>query len=1125
MKNPSRSHSDGGKRQKRKKMATNPHLDKPGQKSSSKGVRLALHRFVENFLADAYNLVMPRLYKSIEDAAGKNEQVMHTDEVHYCQMIQFFMAFHRKKHKQACKKAAAAGEPLPTVDVAIVAATVRLQDVHYIKGLIMKYFNLFRTDNAGGALWSQRLHYAIRAMHELLVYLEMLHQSPDEEQKEFASSVMADLFYEAEFVETLPRIAKLFNPSKQSPGFARDVVLFNHLVLNLLKGLQQSTSFKLFMARKSKKKKKAAPPADGAAEGAAAAEPSLAAPGGDLDALFKEDGNAQPDEQDVSHGSEFEFDFDQFEERFADAKLIKMYTTVLKDYRSNSKELNHAVIKMYHRVYSPDKQDCRWIFYQLSVFLLFQTILNDPVTKADKKFSEVRGFVKAVVDSFFVDAEKYPPLFVEMLFWKQADDVREIALGPTKADQYRRKRSFKWTQQAEDKLRELYIEYHEDEDALAVITEKLQDAIEECSERNEASVRSKLRNMSLYLEPPAKWTKSELAELRELYESYVHAGDRNPLQTIVDDKVFPEKKNTVGKLRNQLKKMGVQVLSKGKSTAWTDDDVEVLQELHAEYKDVFTKISDIVDAVLDDTRLVGKTSGSVKAKLKELGLVKPASRPKRASRKEADDESDSAMSDGDSDAFEPENVQRRGGELDLDFVQSLEAAATSAKDKGVEALQQIAWLIDEMKECATSYDVGHRKGSHIGKTLRPLGDSYSIQPLVGMLGFIRELDSDSSSDSDSDDDDASKKKMVWEISPAVPGRRLREMCAVLQKICRPEAAEDGAPDDNIGDHGFTSTDEDEDVVAGDEGGPAAFGDEEDKEDEEATAAAAAAARKEAMKALAAKRGSKARPSGRAAPNRTAADDASEADVADTLSKPNSANVSPTEKRKGRRVWLDSDSDADSSSDSDVGEASAPTVAPSPNASVKTTKAAALLESDDSEDDDDAVAKSSQRPAAVPSKTNKRVLIDTDSEDSDSDVSQSGRVSKPSPPKKVRTDSDGHDAEESEDVGAWVGESEPLGSEAAVARGGSPGSHIPRVPEESVAQSEDVGAWAGETDTGVTSNTGVGKRPVLHDIESDDVGGWAGASETAAAETEATVPDTSMTSPSKRIRLDAEDSSE
>lgn len=507
---------------------------------------------------------------------------MHTDEVHYCQMLEFFMGFHRKKSDITRRKAKADKQEVPMLDVAIVASTIRLQDVHYIKKLMMKYFNLYREDNAGAVLWSQRLHHAVRAMHELLVYLERLNRSPDEEHREFASSVMADLFYEAEFIELLPKLAKGYNPAKQTPGFARDVILFNHLVLNLLKVLQQSSSFKLFMARKSKKRSKKSAQTEDRQDAKSDSKPVDAAVGNshvvgtDVDSLFKDDGDARPEEDSAQQrGTEFEFDLDQFEEKFADAKLIKTYCSVLKGYRSNLREVNHAIIKMFHRVYAPEKQDARWIFYQLSVFMLFQTILNDPATKHDKKFSEVRGFVKTVVGNFFEDVEKSvshpvasinygvltytlctpcsrrPPLFVEILFWKHADDVREIALGPSKADHYKRKKSFKWTPKAEDKLRELYIAHHEDEDAITVITEKLQDAIEECAERSEASVASKLRNMRLPLEPASRWTNAELGELRELYESYVHAGDPNPLQTIVDDRLFSDKKNTVGKLRNQ----------------------------------------------------------------------------------------------------------------------------------------------------------------------------------------------------------------------------------------------------------------------------------------------------------------------------------------------------------------------------------------------------------------------------------------------------------------------------------------------------------------------------------------------------------------------------------------------
>jgi hypothetical protein len=71
-----------------------------------------------------------------------------------------------------------------------------------------QYYNLFREDAAGAVLWSQRLHHAVRAMHELLVYLDRLSLSDDEDQKEFASSVQADLFYDADFIEMLPKIAK-----------------------------------------------------------------------------------------------------------------------------------------------------------------------------------------------------------------------------------------------------------------------------------------------------------------------------------------------------------------------------------------------------------------------------------------------------------------------------------------------------------------------------------------------------------------------------------------------------------------------------------------------------------------------------------------------------------------------------------------------------------------------------------------------------------------------------------------------------------------------------------------------------------------------------------------------------
>lgn len=244
----------------------------------------------------------------------------------------------------------------------------------------------------------------------------------------------------------------------------------------MLQLLQKSEAFKFFMKKKTRggKKKSTAskssgntstgtPDREGVVAGAkenadtsASAAPATQGDSADLSALFESGGvandgdsasaNPSGDTEDAAASvKEFEFDFSSYEVKFADAKLIKTYAKVLQGYRTNGSVLNHAIIKMFHRIFSSDHCDKRWLFYQLSVFNLFHIILNDQTIRKNKKFSELRGFVKeGVVKSFFADAERYPPLFAEVLFWKSAEDVNEIELGPSRAEMFRKRKAFKY---------------------------------------------------------------------------------------------------------------------------------------------------------------------------------------------------------------------------------------------------------------------------------------------------------------------------------------------------------------------------------------------------------------------------------------------------------------------------------------------------------------------------------------------------------------------------------------------------------------------------------------------------------------------------------------------------------
>lgn len=62
--------------------------------------------------------------------------------------------------------------------------------------------------------------------------------------------------------------------------------------------------------------------------------------------------------------------------RFANNKIVRVYSLVLENYRTNSDELNHAVVKMLYTI--AIKHEMTPMLFQISLFRIFSKILDEP---------------------------------------------------------------------------------------------------------------------------------------------------------------------------------------------------------------------------------------------------------------------------------------------------------------------------------------------------------------------------------------------------------------------------------------------------------------------------------------------------------------------------------------------------------------------------------------------------------------------------------------------------------------------------------------------------------------------------------------------------------------------------
>lgn len=163
---------------------------------------------------------------------------------------------------------------------------------------------------------------------------------------------------------------------------------------------------------------------------------------------------------------ESEFNLKSYLLKFANGHIVKTYCYLLKDYRSNSDVINHCVVKMLHRIAFQLKM-CP-LLYQLQVFKMFQSILNEPATS---RMKEMQTFAKHIVRGFFEAASENPIMFVEVLFWKTPADCYEITegYGSLARERDAKMRATMWTREQEEELTELYHQYQDEDDIVGCI--------------------------------------------------------------------------------------------------------------------------------------------------------------------------------------------------------------------------------------------------------------------------------------------------------------------------------------------------------------------------------------------------------------------------------------------------------------------------------------------------------------------------------------------------------------------------------------------------------------------------------------------------------------------------------
>ncbi|RLN88107.1 hypothetical protein BBJ28_00010125 [Nothophytophthora sp. Chile5] len=322
---------------------------------------------------------------------GSNKLVS-TDRLQYFHLVWFLTTYHRLKlqalksqYKHQLKAVARKKTELlnaldfttqpppppekPVYDEKAVLSTLDMFSFNFILQSIESYALL---KNYHG------MTVSVQLLAEMMAYLAELTASDDPRFQRITDSLQHKIFYERDFLDRLPVLLKTWSPG-------------------------------LFSMAKKQKKKKA--PADGGSK------------------EDEDSDDASTDEEETERQAqllmemqrkEADFDVRKYFSSMVSSDTIKMYCSLLANYRDNNPKVNHYIHSFFYRakhfkIHEHEEWTMQPILFNIHVLLLFNKMLQDAYIQRLPEFKNVLDFIRGVVRDFFTLAEKNSLLFVECL--------------------------------------------------------------------------------------------------------------------------------------------------------------------------------------------------------------------------------------------------------------------------------------------------------------------------------------------------------------------------------------------------------------------------------------------------------------------------------------------------------------------------------------------------------------------------------------------------------------------------------------------------------------------------------------------------------------------------------------
>ncbi|KAK3373637.1 timeless protein-domain-containing protein [Lasiosphaeria ovina] len=365
--------------------------------------RQQLGSFVSDFLDSGFNPLFLHVRKSI-DRGALHVLDYHKDQFFY--LTAWFLEAERMriKSRKGSKKTPAADE----VGTFNLVAEVLSQEMFIT---LMRHLNRAFGDHN----WTL-LTTVMRCFTQILLTVQDMADSGNEEDEEIADNTLSRLFYEETTHDAIANIVRTYKD--QGFEYLDACTELAHTFLRILESYsKQNVDLQVRSRKRVRRKKKAAKAAEGEGED------------GDGDQDEGDDDSANDEQRVEKTSQERKFDFRRFTTRFLPQAVVDTFVKFTSFYR----DLNDSQLKRAHRYFYrvAFKLDMSVMIFRLDIIHLFYDMIKGPkpLDKSSSVYKDWEELTKQLIKKCVRKLEERPALFTELLFSKINSTAHYLEYG------------------------------------------------------------------------------------------------------------------------------------------------------------------------------------------------------------------------------------------------------------------------------------------------------------------------------------------------------------------------------------------------------------------------------------------------------------------------------------------------------------------------------------------------------------------------------------------------------------------------------------------------------------------------------------------------------------------------